>query len=74
MVEIIVDKNVRHGKPIIQGTRITVDEVLRMLEQGMTYAEVEKEFGIQKEEILAVIKYAASLVHGEEVHSVSANA
>mgnify|MGYP001564604934 CR=1 FL=1 len=72
MAKIIIDEKIRHGKPIIEGTRITVDEVLEMLENGMSYEEIEKEYGLNKEDILAVISYAASLVRGEEIHKVSA--
>ncbi len=72
MARIIIDQKTRHGKPIIEGTRITVDEILGMLKSGMTYEEIEKEYGLKKEHILAVIDYAASFLSGEEVHSVSA--
>jgi len=71
-MDIIVDEKIRHGKPIIKGTRITVDEVLGMLEAGMTYEEIEKEYDITKDQIVAVIKYAASFVTGEEIHKVPA--
>ncbi len=72
MAEIVIDKDTRHGKPIIKGTRITVDEVLGMLENGMTYEDIKKEYGLKKEEVLAVIKYASSRVRGEEVHEIPA--
>jgi len=72
MAEITIDSKIRHGKPIIKGTRITVDEVLGMLEGGMTYEEIEKEYDLTKDQVLAVIRYAASLVHGEEVHKIAA--
>lgn len=72
MPEIIIDKDIRHGKPVIKGTRIAVDEVLSMLENGMTYEEIKKEYGLNKEQILAVIKYASSILRGEEVHKVPA--
>lgn len=72
MAEIIIDEKIRHGKPTIKGTRITLDEVLEMLESGMTYEEIEKEYGITKEQILAVIRYTASMVSGVEVHKVLA--
>jgi len=49
-----------HGKPIIKGTRITVDEVLGALVGGMTYEEIEREYGIRREDILAVLEYTAS--------------
>lgn len=72
MTQITVDEKVRHGKPIIKGTRISVDEVLAMLENRMTYEQIEQEYGLTQEDILAVIKYAASFIHGEEVHKVPA--
>ncbi len=72
MAEIVIDGKIRHGKPIVKGTRITVDEVLGMLEAGMTYEEIEEEYGLNKEQILAAIHYAASLVRGEEVYSINA--
>ena len=72
MAQIIIDSKVRHGKPIIEGTRITVDEVLGMLEAGMTYEEIKKEYNLTKEQILAVIRYTASFVRGEEVHKIPA--
>nr|QNO57030.1 hypothetical protein PEKJEAHP_00031 [Methanosarcinales archaeon ANME-1 ERB7] len=40
---IVIDYRIRHGKPIIKGTRITVDEVLGALIGGMNYGEIESE-------------------------------
>jgi uncharacterized protein (DUF433 family) len=40
---IVIDDRIRHGKPIINGIRITVDEVLGALIGGMTYDEIESE-------------------------------
>ena len=72
MADIVIDENVRHGKPVIKGTRITVDEVLGMLEAGMAYEEIEREYKLKRSQILAVIRYAASFVLGEEVHKIHA--
>lgn len=72
MAKIILDEKRRHGKPTIEGTRITVDEALQMLENGMTYEEIKKEYGLTKEQILAAIRYAASFISGEEVHKIPA--
>jgi len=57
MAEITINEKVRHGKPVLKGTRITVDEVLGMLESGMTYEEIEKEYKLDRMRILSVIKY-----------------
>ncbi len=72
MTEIAINENVRHGKPVLKGTRITVDEVLCMLENGMTYEEIEREYKLNRTQILSVIKYATSFVLGEEVHKIPA--
>ena len=33
---------------------------------GMTYEEIEREYGIRREDILAVLEYTASFVRGVE--------
>ena len=71
MTKIVIDEKIRHGKPVIEGTRISVDEVLGMLEDGMTYDEIEKEYGLKKVQVLAAVKYAASFIRGEEVHAIA---
>jgi len=60
MAEIIIDEKIRFGKPIIKGTRITVDEVLGALAGGMTNEEMEKEYGVTEERISAAIKISNS--------------
>jgi len=72
MARIIIDQKVRHGKPTIAGTRITVDDVLGWLESGLTYEEIEQEYSLTKEDILSVIRYASSFVRGEEVYKAVA--
>ncbi len=68
--EIVINEQVRHGKPVVNGTRITVDEVFEMLETGLSYEEIKREYGLTKEQVLAVIKYASSMIRGEEVHKM----
>ncbi len=67
---IVVDEKVRFGKPVIKGTRVSVDLVLGKLAGGATYGEVMEEYDITKEDILAVLDYAAKLLSGEEVRAV----
>ena len=67
MKKIIIDSNIRHGKPTIEGTRITVEDVLGMLENGMSYEEIQQEYDLTKEDILLVIRYVASMIKGEEI-------
>ncbi|MBO1223349.1 MAG: DUF433 domain-containing protein [Candidatus Scalindua sediminis] len=68
---IVVDEKIRFGKPVIKGTRVPVDLILGKLAGGMTYEEVMKEYGIAREDILAVLNYAAKTVSGEEIKVVA---
>ncbi len=61
--KIVVNQKIRHGKPIIRGTRIIADEVLGALAGGITYEEVEKEYGLKKEDIVATIDYATPFLN-----------
>ena len=67
MAGIIIDAKKRAGKPIIEGTRITVDEVLGALASGMNYEEIEREYGVERKGILAALKYATEIVSQEQV-------
>jgi len=70
--KVIIDAKIRHGKPVIKGTRITIDEVIGALAGGMAYEEIEKEYGLKKEDILAAISYVNSFLKGEEVRTLRA--
>ena len=71
MVEVVVDEDVRHGKPIIEGTRVTVEEVLGMLEAGMSFDDIEDEYGVEKEGVQAAVRYASSFLKGEKTGSLA---
>jgi uncharacterized protein (DUF433 family) len=57
---IILDPEVRFGKPVVRGTRITVGDVLGYLASGMSEAELLAEFPqLSHEDILACLAFAA---------------
>ena len=60
--KIVIDPEIRHGKPVIRGTRVPVDIILGSIAGGMSIEEVAKEYGIKKEDVLAAIEYAAKLM------------
>ena len=64
---ITVDKNIRFGKPVISGTRISVETILGKLAIGMTYDEIMQEYEISHEDILAVLHYASKVLSAEEI-------
>ena len=62
--------NVLGGKPIIKGTRISVDFILELLSSGMSYDEILKEYRhLKKEDILGALNYAAKVIKREDIIS-----
>ncbi len=56
------------GKPIIRGTRLSVDFILELLASGMTEQEILHEYSrLTQVDIRAVLEYAAQSVKREEV-------
>lgn len=56
------------GKPIIKGTRISVEFILELLASGMTPEEIVEEYSqLTKNDILAVLDYAAKTIKREEL-------
>ncbi len=69
---IIIDPDVRHGKPVIKGTRVPVDIILGSLTGGMPVEKVAEEYGIEKKDVMAAIEYAARIVAREEIRYIHA--
>ena len=64
---IVINPEIRFGKPTIKGTRITVDEVLGWLAAGMDYEQIKTEYNITKNQIVAAVQYVEGWVHHEQV-------
>jgi len=67
---ISINPEVCHGKPCIKGTRIMVYQILDLLEAGLSYEEIIKDYfpKITVDDILACIRFANELVKSEEIH------
>ena len=66
MVRIIANSEILGGKPVIEGTRISVEQVLGLLAKGMTNEEIIECYPILREEsIRAVLAYAAKALRNE---------
>jgi uncharacterized protein (DUF433 family) len=60
------------GKPIIRGTRVTVERVLSLLEAGVSDKEILADFPmLTLEDMRACIAYARRLVADEDVFPVA---
>ena len=66
-----VDPRVMLGKPVIRGTRITVEQLLRKLSEGASEMDILDAYPrLTREDIQAALAYAADTVAHEETLAV----
>jgi len=67
---ITVDAGIHFGKPCIAGTRITVQSVLELINEGLTFPEIIENYypDLTVEDIRACVSYTIALVSGEDIH------
>jgi len=66
-----INPKVMLGKPVIRGTRITVELILRKLSEGATEADLMDAYPrLAPEDIRAAIAYAADTLANEETLSL----
>ena len=67
-----VDPRVMLGKPVIRGTRITVEQLLRKLSEGASEMDILDAYPrLTREDIQAALAYAADTVAHEETLTVA---
>ena len=63
MAKIVSTPNILGGKPVIYGTRISVELIMNFLSAGMSIEDIVKEYPeLKKTEVSAAIEYAKKLV------------
>lgn len=66
---VVVDPNIMMGKPVLRGTRITVELVLEKLAQGETVTDIlAARPRLTKEMVLAAVDYAAKVLKSDIIH------
>ena len=72
MERIVINNEILAGKPIVKGTRISVEFILEMLSSGMTIETILKEYPhLKKEDILAALAYTTRMLKKEEVYNLN---
>lgn len=70
---IIIDPEIMTGKPVVKGTRIPVDLVLKRLAQDLNINTLLEAYPrLTQEDIKACILYAQALVEGEDIYPQTA--
>jgi len=69
MDRITVDPEVAFGKPVVRGTRISVQLIVKLLANGVTEEEILSDYypELVKEDIKAALLYASESLGYEEV-------
>ena len=71
MAKIIANPGILGGKPVIEGTRLSVEHVLGLLANGMSNEEIIESYPILSEKsIQAALAYAARALGNEIVLDV----
>jgi len=74
MIErITVNPKIHFGKPCVAGTRITVQNVLELLGEGLSFDEILQDYypDLSAKDIHACIQYAIALVAAEDIDLVA---
>lgn len=69
--KIETNHNVMLGKPVLIGTRLSVELILRKLSQGATIEDLKKMYpDFTLEQYEAVMEYAADILANEEILAI----
>jgi uncharacterized protein (DUF433 family) len=69
MNRIAIDTQIHFGKPCVTGTRITVQNVLELIETGISFPEIIRDYypDLVVEDIHACLQYVIALVTAEDI-------
>lgn len=66
---IVLDPAVLAGKPIIRGTRLSVDFIIGLMAEGWSEADILQNYpGITGDDVAACLAYARDLLRSEKVY------
>jgi len=70
---IVINPEICHGKPCIRNMRYPVETILELLSADMSIEDILADYeDLEKEDILAVLKYASELSRIKSIHKFDA--
>jgi len=65
-----MDSKIHFGKPCVAGTRIPVEDVLELVQEGLPFETIITEYypALTLDDIKACVKYATNIIKHEEIH------
>src|SRR5436305_5729103 len=72
-VRIVLDPAVLAGKPVIRGTRLSVDFIIGLMADGWSEAEILRNYpGLTRDDLVACLAYARDVLRSEKVYPSAA--
>lgn len=69
---IIINPEILVGKPVIKGTRLSVEFIIDLLAQGWLEADILRNYpGLKQEDIKACLSYASTALQAEKVYPLN---
>jgi uncharacterized protein (DUF433 family) len=66
---ITLDPAVLDGKPVVRGTRLSVEHLIGLMAEGWNEAEILADYpGLTREDLAACLAYARDLLRSERVY------
>lgn len=67
---IVIDPKIHFGKPCVVGTRISVEDVLELIQEGIPFDVIVEKYypDLEVEDVKACAQYATALVRSEEIY------
>lgn len=70
---IVLDPAILTGKPIVRGTRLSVDFVIGLLADGWSEDQIVENYpGLSRDDVLACLAYVRDILRGERVYPTAA--
>ncbi len=66
---ISINPNIHFGKPCLSGTRITVQNVLELINEGVSFDDIKNDYypDLETDDIKACLDYAIALISAEDI-------
>jgi uncharacterized protein (DUF433 family) len=70
---IVLDPDILAGKPVVRGTRLSVEFIIGLMADGWTEPEILAGYpGLTREDIAACLAYARDILTAERVYPTAA--
>jgi uncharacterized protein (DUF433 family) len=68
--QIAVDPGIHFGKPCIAGTRITVQDVLELVREGLSFTQIVEDYypDLDVDDVRMCVQYAIDVLALEDIH------